>query len=211
MAINAKGNAFMQRRLFNGWFTSILYGGKGIAPEWVKLVRFGNFFAGYKSDDGATWRRVGILYAPMPHTLLVGIATSTPLTGSVNTYVMSNLSIEGVAYKTAPFDVALATDVEAVDGPREARFAPLSPRFAVYPNPSAGRSNVEFVSEENDAVQIDLLDVNGRVVRHVYAGEVATGELHSLDLAGERLPAGMYFIRLRGDRQQQVLQWVLTH
>lgn len=211
MAINAQGNAFMQRRFFTGWFTGILFGGGGgNAPEWVKLVRFGNFFAGYKSNNGVTWRRVGILFAPMPHTLLVGIATSTPLAGTSGTYEMSTLSIESIAYKTDPFDATLATEIKGIDGPREAKFAPLSPRFSVYPNPAADQATLEFVSEARDRVQIDLLDVSGRVLHPIFAGEVESGELHSLELAGERLAAGMYFIRLRGEQQQQVLQWVLT-
>ena len=211
VGVNAQGNAFLQRRLFDGFLTGLLFGGPGPTPQWVKLVRYGNFFAGYKSSNGVTWRKVGgIVYAPMPHTVLVGIATSTPLAGTPGTYKVSNLSIEGIAYKNAPFDVALAVDPAGIDGPREAKFAPLPARFTVYPNPAAEQATVEIVSEESDQVSIDLLDVNGRVVRQLYQGSVETGELHTFELAADRLAAGMYFIRLRGDRQQQVLQWVLT-
>ncbi len=211
LGVNAQGQAFMQRRLFNGFFTGLLFGGAGPTPQWIKLVRYGNFFAGYKSHNGVNWRKVGILYLPMPHTLLIGMATSTPLAGTPGTYEFSKLTIQGMTYKNAPFDVNLATNLEDIDGPREAISIPQSDRFIAYPNPAVDQATVEIVSEESDQVSIDLLDMNGRVLRQLYQGRVESGELHTFELTGDRLAAGMYMIRMRGERQQQVLQWILTH
>ncbi len=210
MAVNAGGKAFMQRRKFTGWYTGIRFGGSGNTPKWVKLVRYGNFFAGYKSSNGANWTWVGTFYVHMPHTLYVGIATSTPLAGTPNQYEISNLSIEGIAYKKEPFDIAKLTEVADLDGPREQRIVHAEPVFNIYPNPAEGHAQVDFVSEVQDHVQIQMLDLNGRVIRQLYEGEVAERELYSFELDGNELPAGVYLLKVEGESQQQVRKWVLT-
>jgi hypothetical protein len=210
MAVNAGGQAFMQRRLYTGWFTGIRLGGSGGTPQWVKLVRYGNFFAGFKSTNGSFWTWVGTYYVPMPYKLYVGIATSTPLAGTPDQYTISNLSIDGIAYKNEPFDITKLTEVPDLDGPREQRVVQAEPVFNIYPNPAEGRAQVDFVSEVQDHVQIQLMDMQGRVIRQLYAGEVAERELHSFELDGDELPGGVYLLKVAGESQQQVLKWVLT-
>jgi len=47
--------------------------------------------------------------------------------------------------------------------------------FDVYPNPSEGVTNIGFNLESRERVEIELVDLMGRVVQKVYAGEMSAG------------------------------------
>ena len=68
------------------------------------------------------------------------------------------------------------------------------------PNPASDRLTVSFSLPDASPARIDLWDVAGRRLRTREVGALGAGS-HVVDLAGERLPAGIYLIRLtRGDR-----------
>ncbi|MCC6652472.1 MAG: VCBS repeat-containing protein [Candidatus Eisenbacteria bacterium] len=79
-----------------------------------------------------------------------------------------------------------------------ALFALLPPR----PNPSRGELGVEFTLAREGETWIDVLDVGGRVVRHVALGPLAPGT-HRIPLSpSQPLPAGLYFLRLSQGTQR---------
>ena len=60
MGISADGTFRFQYRTATNGSTTTVTGGTGTAPNyWVKLVRSGSTFTGYKSADGVTWTSVG--------------------------------------------------------------------------------------------------------------------------------------------------------
>jgi hypothetical protein len=69
--------------------------------------------------------------------------------------------------------------------------------FALEPpaNPAiGGRVSVSFTLAESDAARLELLDVNGR---RVAARDVAGAGRHEVTLGeGQRVPPGVYFVRL---------------
>ena len=72
--------------------------------------------------------------------------------------------------------------------------------FAVAPNPFTGSTLLRFSLAAAGPVRAELLDVTGRRVRSLVAGELVAGE-HTLrwdgrDDRGHALPAGLYFARL---------------
>lgn len=77
----------------NGTPGSTNSGGSGL-PYWVKLVRSGSSFTGYKSLDGANWAQVGTTQTiNMAQTVYVGLATSSGSTGVLYAGTIDGLSI----------------------------------------------------------------------------------------------------------------------
>ncbi|MBN1311847.1 MAG: DUF4832 domain-containing protein, partial [Anaerolineae bacterium] len=59
MALTAGNGLAFQRRVSTGGESSHTSGGAGSAPYWVRLVRSGNTFTGYRSTNGTSWTQVG--------------------------------------------------------------------------------------------------------------------------------------------------------
>ena len=74
-------------------------------------------------------------------------------------------------------------------------------RLAASPNPSRGPLNLSLESPTGGYDALELLDVSGRVVRRLSSGAKA-GERWNIrwdgrDESGQRMPAGLYFARMR--------------
>lgn len=76
---------------------------------------------------------------------------------------------------------------------------PLAARFAlggVHPNPTARELQVSFSLPDATPATLTLVDISGRLVRNREVGSLGAGP-HVVDLgAGDRLPAGIYMVRL---------------
>jgi regulation of enolase protein 1 (concanavalin A-like superfamily) len=77
MALTSANGLAFQRRTTTGGQSSHTAGGAASAPYWVKLVRSGNTFTGYKSTDGSTWALVGSDTIPMAANVYVGLALTS--------------------------------------------------------------------------------------------------------------------------------------
>jgi len=66
--------------------------------------------------------------------------------------------------------------------------------FSVYPNPVMSQASIDFTLNDRQAVQIDVIDVMGRVVNQVEETTLDAGEYQYEVPAG--LAAGLYSIRL---------------
>jgi regulation of enolase protein 1 (concanavalin A-like superfamily) len=56
-----------------------------VAPYWLRLVRSGNTFTGYRSADGITWTQVGTTSVTMTGSIAVGLAVCSHNTAALNT------------------------------------------------------------------------------------------------------------------------------
>jgi len=84
----------------------------------------------------------------------------------------------------------------------------------VSPNPSHGDFVINYAVPRSSQVQLDLFDVQGRVVDRLYRGEVAPGR-HSLTYngmsgRGQRIAAGVYFVKLATGGKSLVRRIVVT-
>ncbi len=86
------GMVFIRRTTANGSSTGNFTG--GAAPYWVKLVRSGNTFTGYRSADGVTWSSVGSTSVTMAASVYIGLLVCSKATTS-NTSVFDNVSVNG--------------------------------------------------------------------------------------------------------------------
>ena len=64
-----------------------------------------------------------------------------------------------------------------------------------YPNPFNPVTNIEFSVPEMMAVELTVLDIQGRLVQRIAQGMYEMGT-HHVTLNGEGLSSGLYFVRL---------------
>ncbi len=67
--------------------------------------------------------------------------------------------------------------------------------FSASPNPFSGTTTLRFTLPQPADVRLDLFDATGRPVRHLLQETLPAGK-HSVDVAADGLPQGVYFCRL---------------
>jgi hypothetical protein len=83
------------------------------APYWIKLVRSGNIFTGYRSPDGNNWTEQGSLTNVMPANVYVGLALTSHNSSSPCTATFDNVTAPGWPLPNPP---AAPTGLAAVRG-----------------------------------------------------------------------------------------------
>jgi RHS repeat-associated protein len=89
---SATNAGFVNRTATSGTATTAYVG--AALPGWVKVVRAGNTFSGYKSTDGVTWVQVGSnATISMAQTVYVGLAVGSGSTTTSSTATLDNVSV----------------------------------------------------------------------------------------------------------------------
>ena len=94
--------------------------------------------------------------------------------------------------------VTLTFDVDACVGLRETNLSPLM--FEIYPNPGSEKVDLEFYSLVKADYQLDLCDVNGRVLISTPI-HCTTGKCNQSLNIGE-LESGLYFVKLYSEKNR---------
>lgn len=88
-------------------------------PLWVKLVRSGDTFTAYQSEDGTTWDSVGSISLPMGATVYGGIAVTSHNAGTLCTATFDSLTVTGgggVVWTGADIGSVTPVGSDSVDG-----------------------------------------------------------------------------------------------
>jgi uncharacterized protein YjdB len=122
----ANGSSFQRRPVADQECDHTTPGDGFMAPSWVKLVREGNTFRGYRSKDGKTWALVGTLELELPQLLHAGLCltahnSSCAINQSVFDYVFISDDIN--AEFIAPDNDATLSDLR-IDGITLEDFSP---------------------------------------------------------------------------------------
>ena len=72
------------------------------APYWVRLVRSGNTFTGYRSTNGTTWTQQGTTNISMAGTVYVGLALTSHNNSSLGTATFDNVTVPGWPAVSSP-------------------------------------------------------------------------------------------------------------
>ncbi|UOQ67880.1 cellulose binding domain-containing protein [Hymenobacter volaticus] len=78
-----------------------------------------------------------------------------------------------------------------------------------YPNPFAGRTTIAFTAAQAQNYQLDVYDMQGRLVQHLQTGKAQAGQLVQVDWQAGSAPAGVYMVRLTTGTTVQQLKLVL--
>lgn len=104
---------------------------------------------------------------------------------SIHTFRLKQIDYDGT-FEYSP-------EVEVVIG-MESSFSIEAP----YPNPANPTAHFRFAVAREQAVRVELYDVRGRMVQHVYEGTPAAGQVQDLTINGSLLPSGLYLVRVTG-------------
>ena len=67
-----------------------------------------------------------------------------------------------------------------------------------YPNPFNNSTTINFILNKSEYLNIELVDINGKVVKKLKSGIYSFGE-HSIQIVLNETPSGTYFIKINGD------------
>lgn len=143
-------------------------------------------------DASARLYQVGHAASAADDAHLYGVGT-----GGVGAPTDVTLDERYVALVHAPLGPILAADPSA---PHVLSFG------RAFPNPSQGMTRFAFSLDRARRVEIRIADVTGRVVRTLAEGTMAAGahmvEWQGRDDVGRRVPAGVYFARMRTEGRE---------
>ncbi|MFK7925604.1 MAG: polysaccharide lyase family 7 protein [Bacteroidia bacterium] len=87
------GVSFQRRTSTNGGSSHSSIGNVGLA-EWVRIVRSGNSFTSYHSNNGSSWTQIGsAVNISMSSTVYVGLCVTSHNDGTLTTASISNVSV----------------------------------------------------------------------------------------------------------------------
>ncbi|MDP8237771.1 MAG: LamG-like jellyroll fold domain-containing protein [Candidatus Hatepunaea meridiana] len=78
-----------------------------------------------------------------------------------------------------------------------------------YPNPFNGQLRIEFAIETQGSTTLKAYDLSGREITNITSGVFKAG-IHSTIWNAEKLPSGMYIIKLSSSMQTQAMKIVLV-
>jgi len=79
-----------------------------------------------------------------------------------------------------------------------------------YPNPFNPATTVRFAVKERQDVTLQLFDLQGRLVKSLYQGQMDAGVMRSFRVDGSDLSSGTYLVQLRGlELKRSVSQTIL--
>lgn len=79
---------------------------------------------------------------------------------------------------------------------------------SVYPNPNEGEMSLDIYLYSADELSIELLDINGKVLKQIAESAYGTGS-HEIQLTLTDLPDGLYFVRVAGSQSSKITKVVV--
>ncbi|MDI6851027.1 MAG: T9SS type A sorting domain-containing protein, partial [bacterium] len=76
-------------------------------------------------------------------------------------------------------------------------------------NPMRGTGFVAFTLAKKSHITLEIIDIQGRVVKVLARGEYDRG-YYRLRIDGKALPQGIYFVRLKADGKDHVNKFLLV-
>jgi len=74
-----------------------------------------------------------------------------------------------------------------------------------YPNPFNPATNIRFAVKERQEVTLQLFDLQGRLVRTLYQGQMESGVMQNFRIDGSDLSSGTYLVQFRGSELKQTV------
>ncbi len=69
---------------------------------------------------------------------------------------------------------------------------------SVYPNPANAIANIHFFLENPSNLEVNVIDVTGKLIQTVYNGSIAKGH-HDMQLNTRNIPSGVYMVSMKAD------------
>lgn len=79
-----------------------------------------------------------------------------------------------------------------------------------YPNPSNGPVYVEFTTDKNTLLTLEVIDMSGRVIETVFRQEADAGQRYRTEFDASGLPNGIYITKLTSDKEIKTGKVMIT-
>jgi hypothetical protein len=79
----------------------------------------------------------------------------------------------------------------------------------VFPNPAKDNATLIVNVKANGIVKADILDMNGRVVKQIFNGELYTGK-QSIEFNTNELSSGLYIITVMADQKLRTVKFTVA-
>lgn len=202
----------MDDNLWNAWMAS------GFAGEGVEVSDYENHVATVANLDNAVLRNIN-----MPPGQLMGIGSYFSLAQTTDiqktySFIISqektDASDDEEQYGSqCVFIVAVNGENQGDDGTGAdpgggtgpaGPAQPLSKvihldgkgQVELFPNPNTGISQLKFGMAEEGEVSIQILDINGRVLKSIISNQKLAGGIHMVNISSEGLANGTYMLQL---------------
>lgn len=161
----------------------------------------------------------GVRLSPSWQELMVDY-TNVSTGSSLDLQVKDNPIVANEVFLT---DLIGIRDITGVPGVRAAEGAPdpdgdvtpnLSFRATLFPSPVQTSAALTFATTRIGALHVDLVDLAGRVIRHLDDEAAAPAGMHSIQIGrtgddGQRMSPGLYFYRIVADEGHMTGRFVL--
>jgi hypothetical protein len=97
------------------------------------------------------------------------------------------------------------TEEEAIEAP----IAVDQLQFEAYPNPFVVSSTVEFSSNIDANVTVDLFNIKGEFVSSLFSGNVFANEKHFASINGDELAQGVYICKMTSGEETKFIKMIL--
>lgn len=156
-----------------------------------------------KSEWGNHIQNFHVMPASRTHigTIVGGIESSAPNIFFINTGVESMAS-------TRIFKVYLKKD--NTTGISNVTLPDKKTVLQTFPNPAAQESKLIIQTSISGELNLNLLDMEGRQVRHVYTADIKAGR-HELIVNVRDLPDGIYLVSLQIGAHQEYARLLVAH
>lgn len=161
-----------------------------------------------ENDDEFMWM-VEDISITLPHTLQTNESFSLdvvvlPIVKNGNAAILYDqlyiTSDAGTDYLTIALDEDLLTGLE-----EQAMGSTV-----IYPNPFSSYLKISYANEKTQAVRVEVIDINGRVVKVLADKEMQSGmfnfEWNGTDQTGQQVKSGIWFIRIALQDQVEVFK-----
>jgi alpha-galactosidase len=188
----ANGIAF-QRRAVRGSSSTHTAGSPVQTPYWVKLVRKGNNFIGYESQDGLSWRRIGAESITMNEMIYIGLAVTAHNDGVICEAQFNNVQIETGTTNVLPY---------RLNSIEKFKLYPL------FPNPFNATLSISYDLNMDTEVAITIFNLLGKKVRLLEKGKKKSGQYHTMWDArnddGRMVASGIYICAIHLNNKTEI-------
>ena len=179
--------------------------------DWLRIVREGNTFKTYTSNNGNYWRRAHtIRFGTFQECIEVGLIVYTKNASTPITTVFDQVSVTGENNDAfTPVDDAPIKDNQEAVEQGVSKSLQSNIQLDVAPNPFADQAQIEFTLPNASDVTLEVYNLHGQRVQSLENARLDAGthryEWNGQNSQGESLPTGIYMLRLRADKK-----WMTT-
>ncbi|MCD6595557.1 S8 family serine peptidase [bacterium] len=180
--------------------------GDTVGMGWTDTVKWRFLDGTYNFASGATAKDWSVILSFGPYSIPAG-SFITYSAAIVMGSDLSDFQTNANQAKTIYSSTALHTD-ETQKVPDDIAL------FGAYPNPFNSATEINYALTEPGNVKLDIIDINGKVVRTIDSGlrktKLYTVKWNGCDYSGKTMPSGLYFARLQSEKTLLVRKLMLT-